>query len=181
LAKEDLHARIWPGVFVSDANLSVLVAEIRRALGDSAHQPRYIRTVHRHGYAFSGDAVDASSAPAPRGDEGGRKAWLVWKEQVLLLVEGENVIGRDPHCQIWLDVPGVSRRHARLVVSREGVFVEDLGSKNGTMVANTPVAAARLLQDGEVLQFGPAEVQFRLWSDANARGTERIVRERKKN
>jgi DNA-binding winged helix-turn-helix (wHTH) protein len=175
LAKEDLHARIWPGVFVTDANLTVLVAEIRRALGDAAHQPRFIRTVHRHGYAFCGEAADLPPAAGrPRGS--GRKAWLVWKDHVLVLGDGENVIGRDPNCHIWLDVAGVSRRHARLVVDGDSVVAEDLGSKNGTSVAGTPIAGPRRLQDGEMLQIGPAEVQFRVWSDASARGTERIER-----
>jgi DNA-binding winged helix-turn-helix (wHTH) protein len=176
VAKDELHARIWPGTFVTDANLSVLVAEIRRALSDAPRQPRYIRTVHRHGYAFCADAVDVNPAGAGRAADSGRKAWLVWKEHVLLLSEGENVIGRDPHCHVWLDVPGVSRRHARLVVSGDVVGVEDVGSKNGTLVGGTPVVGVRTLQDGEMLQIGPAEVQFRLWSSSSAKGTERIVR-----
>ena len=177
VAKDDLHARIWPGIFVVDANLSVLVAEIRRALGDAAHVPRFIRTVHRHGYAFCGEATDLAPAAGSRGGESTPKAWLVWKERVLLLVEGENVIGRDPGCSVWLDVPGVSRRHARALVSGDSVIVEDLGSKNGTFVADAPVLAPRPLHDGEILHVGPVEVQFRLWSDAKAKGTERITRE----
>jgi pSer/pThr/pTyr-binding forkhead associated (FHA) protein len=131
--------------------------------------------VHRHGYAFAAEATNSSAAGAER-PESGRRAWLVWREHALLLAEGENVIGRDPHCHVWLDVAGVSRRHARVVVSGDVVVVEDLGSKNGTSVGNAPVVGARPLQDGELLQVGPAEVQFRLWSDANAKGTERIAK-----
>jgi DNA-binding winged helix-turn-helix (wHTH) protein len=41
-------------VFVSDTNLAGLIAEIRRALGDDARTPRYVRTVQRFGYAFAG-------------------------------------------------------------------------------------------------------------------------------
>ena len=176
VAKEDLHARIWPGIFVVDANLSVLVAEIRRALGDAAHVPKFIRTVHRHGYAFCAEATDLKPGIAGRTGESTPKAWLVWKERVLVLAEGENVIGRDPGCKVWLDVPGVSRRHARVDVSGDVAVVEDLGSKNGTFVADTPVLAPRPLQDGETLQIGPVEVQFRVWSGTNAKGTERITR-----
>lgn len=176
LAKADLHARIWPGLFVVDANLSVLVAEIRRALGDDAHEPRFIRTVHRHGYAFCGEATDLKTGIGGGAAESIPKAWLVWKERVLLLAEGENVIGRDPRCNVWLDVPGVSRRHARLTVSGDVVVVDDLGSKNGTFVADAPVSAPRPLHDGETLHVGPVELQFRLWLDANAKGTVRITR-----
>jgi DNA-binding winged helix-turn-helix (wHTH) protein len=175
LAKDDLHARIWPGVFVVDANLSVLIAEIRRALADDAHAPRFIRTVHRHGYAFSADATDV--APGPGGGGTARRAWLVWRERVLLLAEGENLIGRDPSCAVWLDVPGVSRRHARVVVSADSVVLEDLGSVNGTFVNEAAVLTARRLNDGERIQVGPVDVQFRLWSEADEIGTVRITRE----
>ena len=176
VAKEDLHARIWPGIFVVDANLTVLVAEIRRALGDAAHLPQFIRTVHRHGYAFCAEATELRPGIPGRTSASSPKAWLVWKEQVLLLAEGENVIGRDPSCNVWLDVPGVSRRHARVVVSGDVVVVEDLGSKNGTFVADIPVLASRPLHDAEMLQIGPVEVQFRLWSESNAKGTVPIER-----
>src|SRR6185295_11359146 len=50
--KAELHAHLWPRTFVTEANLASLVAEVRRALGDLAGAPRFIRTVHRFGYAF---------------------------------------------------------------------------------------------------------------------------------
>ena len=52
IAKVDLHEQLWPDSFVSDGSLAVLIAEIRRTLGDSAERPTYIRTVPRFGYAF---------------------------------------------------------------------------------------------------------------------------------
>jgi DNA-binding winged helix-turn-helix (wHTH) protein len=174
ISKTDLHARIWPGVFVVDANLSVLVAEIRRALGDAAQVPRFVRTVHRHGYAFCANAADLS--PAGRGEASSPRAWLLWNERVLLLGEGENLIGRDPGCAVWLDVPGVSRRHARIVVAGDKVHIEDLGSKNGTFIDDAAVAAAQPLADADVVQIGPVELQFRLWSAASTKGTVRIAR-----
>jgi DNA-binding winged helix-turn-helix (wHTH) protein/Tfp pilus assembly protein PilF len=64
IAKEELFARLWPDTFVSDGNLATLIREIRAATGDDARQPRYIRTVHRFGYAFSGD-VSAVPERAP--------------------------------------------------------------------------------------------------------------------
>ena len=66
VSKADLHDRIWPGTFVVDANLSVLVGEIRRALADSAQTPRYIRTVHKVGYAFCGDGGRGAGHGASR-------------------------------------------------------------------------------------------------------------------
>jgi non-specific serine/threonine protein kinase len=52
LSKSALQDRLWPGTFVVEKNLTNLVGEIREALGDDAAHPRYIRTVHRFGYAF---------------------------------------------------------------------------------------------------------------------------------
>nr|MDQ3280535.1 winged helix-turn-helix domain-containing protein [Acidobacteriota bacterium] len=58
IAKEDLFAQLWPDTFVSEANLASLVKEIRAAIGDDARAPRYVRTVHRFGYAFSGTVTE---------------------------------------------------------------------------------------------------------------------------
>ena len=133
VTKEELHARLWPGTFVSDANLSVVVAEVRKALGDEPQSPRFIRTVHRIGYAFTagGDEPDVGSA-----GRHGPEAWLVWNERVLPLSRGEQVIGRDPSCAIWLDGTGVSRRHARIDVER---LIEMVSSLPGASFSPTGV------------------------------------------
>jgi len=59
LGKNDLRDRLWPDSFVSDTSLAKLVTELRQAIGDDAKDPRYIRTVHRRGYSFCGEAVAA--------------------------------------------------------------------------------------------------------------------------
>jgi len=50
------------------------------------------------------------------------------------LVPGQNLIGREPHCKIKLDVPGVSREHARIDfdVQTSQIWITDNGSTNGT-------------------------------------------------
>src|SRR5262245_25485143 len=62
LSKAELQERLWPGTFVSEANLSNLIAEVRAALGDPARAPKFVRTVHGFGYAFSGDAAPPDDA-----------------------------------------------------------------------------------------------------------------------
>jgi DNA-binding winged helix-turn-helix (wHTH) protein/tetratricopeptide (TPR) repeat protein len=52
VTKDDLWRAVWPEVSVTDATLSVCVAEIRKALADNAKTPRYLETVHRLGYRF---------------------------------------------------------------------------------------------------------------------------------
>src|SRR6266851_2777396 len=113
VGKAELHTRIWPDTYVVDANLNVLIGEIRRALADKAERPRFIRTVHGVGYAFCGEAHDldeAASTAAPRTT----RFWLAWGNQTFPLSEGDNIIGRDPQCGVWLDATGVSRQHARI-------------------------------------------------------------------
>jgi DNA-binding winged helix-turn-helix (wHTH) protein len=44
---------------VSETSLPHLVTELRKALGDDPREPRYVRTIHRFGYAFCGEAREA--------------------------------------------------------------------------------------------------------------------------
>jgi DNA-binding winged helix-turn-helix (wHTH) protein len=53
-----IKRRLWPDAQVGADNLTVLMAELRTALGDDARHPIWIRTVFRYGYAFAGDASD---------------------------------------------------------------------------------------------------------------------------
>jgi TolB-like protein/tetratricopeptide (TPR) repeat protein len=52
LSRIELQERLWPRTFVVEKNLTNLVSEIRDVLGDDPVHPRFIRTVHRFGYAF---------------------------------------------------------------------------------------------------------------------------------
>ena len=76
-----------------------------------------------------------------------------------MLLEGPNVIGRAPDATIPYDVAGVSRHHARIVVSRDGVTLEDLGSKNGTYLQGKRITSAPL-SDGDEIQIGKARMIF---------------------
>lgn len=58
IEKTELFSKLWPDTFVSEANLASLVKEIRAAIGDDARAPRFVRTVHRFGYAFSGTVTE---------------------------------------------------------------------------------------------------------------------------
>jgi TolB-like protein/DNA-binding winged helix-turn-helix (wHTH) protein/Tfp pilus assembly protein PilF len=52
LEKEELLKRIWPDSFVEEANLSVNVSALRRALGEGPNEHQFIETVPRRGYRF---------------------------------------------------------------------------------------------------------------------------------
>jgi DNA-binding winged helix-turn-helix (wHTH) protein/tetratricopeptide (TPR) repeat protein len=53
LTKVSLMSALWPDTFVEEANLSNLVALLRKILGESPARPRYIETVPKHGYRFA--------------------------------------------------------------------------------------------------------------------------------
>ena len=160
VSKKELHDRLWPGTFVSEATLASLVAELRRGLGDRPAKPAFVRTVHGYGYAFCG-LIDGEAA-APRGPQNGLMCWVVWRNRELPLKDGENIIGRDPGVAVQLEAPSVSRRHARIVVSPEGATLEDLGSKNGTLLRNERITDAATLADLDEIQIGSARIVMRI-------------------
>jgi DNA-binding winged helix-turn-helix (wHTH) protein len=176
--KADLHDRIWPGTFVVDANLSVLIGEIRKALGDNAQTPRYVRTAHKVGYAFCGDAAEAPAGPRGAVGNAASRCWLAWNDRTLALAAGENLIGRSPECGVWVDAAGVSRRHARLQLDAESgvAALEDLGSMNGTFVNETRIESPVTLRDGDLVHLGSVALTFRVWLPERSRSTERIRR-----
>lgn len=158
--KAEVHERLWPGTFVSDGTLTSLVAEVRGAIGDT-EDSRLIRTVHRFGYAFSGDAE------SPTADTGGnpRFAYRVFARlgREIALIEGESVVGRDPESAVFLDDVSVSRRHARIRITGDSATIEDLESKNGTSVGERRITAPYPLRDGDAFRVGSVEMTYRLF------------------
>jgi len=67
---------------------------------------------------------------------------------------GEFVIGRSPDCQLSLDDPLVSRRHAILVVHPDAAFIEDLGSRNGVLVNGKRIQAPTRVSDSDEITVG---------------------------
>lgn len=153
--KTELHERLWPGTFVSDATLVGLVKEIRRALDDRDASSPFVRTAHGVGYAF---AAALESVAANRASPVSR--WIVTGARRIPLVEGENLIGRDPASAVWLDTSGVSRRHARILVAMDEALLEDLESKNGTMVDDNAVTGKVKLCDGDRIHVGPVLIIY---------------------
>jgi DNA-binding winged helix-turn-helix (wHTH) protein len=153
--KSQLHERLWPGTFVSDATLVGLVKEVRRALADEG-SGTLIRTVHRVGYAFSGSTRPERPVHVPQVTH-----WIIEGSRRVPLVEGPNIIGRDPTSTVWLDVAGVSRRHARVVVNGASATLEDLGSKNGTMCVDRLVTTPVTLRDADRIQVAGVVLVFR--------------------
>lgn len=72
----------------------------------------------------------------------------------------QSVIGRSADCEVPLDVPAVSRRHAKIVRENGKFFVEDLQSRNGTFVNDSRINDRTLLGEGDQLVICDQEFRF---------------------
>lgn len=96
----------------------------------------------------------------------------------LVIRDGESlVVGRDPACELVLEDPRVSKRHARLEWNGAGWSLEDLGSKNGTFVDGAPAGGAPL-KDGQWISFGGLRARFERISEQQleALASQRLAR-----
>lgn len=159
VSKSEFHERLWHGTHVTDSNLPVLVHELREALGDDPHEPRWIRTVARFGYSFCGEV---RSEPAGTGDD--ESPWncrILWGGREILLRSGENMLGRTHDATVWVDDASVSRHHALIRVSDDGATLEDQDSRNGTFLRGRRLDGAVALRDGDELVLGGVLLTFR--------------------
>ncbi len=78
----------------------------------------------------------------------------------LELAAGEFVIGRSTECQLSVDDPLVSRRHAMMKISRDAVTVQDLGSRNGVLVNAVRIEGERALVADDKISIGSQEMQL---------------------
>ena len=168
LSKAVLQQALWPDTFVAEANVSNLIAELRKALDDTRRNPVWIRTLHGYGYAFHGDVRTTprlSATVRPR-------CWIEWGRRRFRLSPGEHIIGRDADADIRLDASTVSRRHARLVVAAEGAWLEDINSKNGTRRGEERVTAPVQLADGDIVHVGTLRLTFHVISAPRSTDTQ---------
>ncbi len=103
------------------------------------------------------------------------------EEKELVVYEQELSVGRAPDCGLVLTEPGISRSHCRLTQTEDGVFIEDLGSKNGTRVNNVYISKAKLSPSDTVtiaefpIVFEPRQSQSFKIATGDA-STDRMVR-----
>lgn len=174
VSKADLSQRLWPETHVTEANLPVLVHEVREAIRDDPHDPQWVRTVARFGYAFCGDV-----RREPVEGEEDEYPWdcrILWAGRDILLRSGENVLGRAHDAAVWIDDTSVSRRHAILRVNDEGATLEDAESRNGTFHHGRRVKGVIELVDGDEFVLGGVLLTFRAFrrggsADGSSRST----------
>lgn len=152
LTKADIMDLVWPDSYVSEANVAILIGDIRAAIGDSSREPHLIKTVFGVGYSFIGNVTESVShraVPLP-----GPAFILSVGPRRILVLQGVMTIGRDPSNDILLPDASVSRFHGQLHCEHGTAEVEDLASKNGIRVDGRRIEGRTRLQHGSEIVFG---------------------------
>lgn len=160
--KNEIHTSLWPETFVSDATLTSLVADLRTAIGDDARSPRFLKTIHGYGYAFYGE-VTADTRPLGHDEGDSRSFRIIAGEREIALSRGEHLLGRATDASVFVDGVGVSRHHARITIGAHGARLEDLGSKNGTILDGRRLDSPEVLADAALIVLGSTALKFRIF------------------
>lgn len=97
------------------------------------------------------EVIDGAALVIRSGGGRAGETFLIGSDQVR--------IGRSPEAEVFLDDVTVSRNHALLVRRRDGVYIDDLGSLNGTYVNRRRIESHKL-QDGDELQVGKYKLTY---------------------
>lgn len=76
------------------------------------------------------------------------------------LIDGQNVVGRNPDCEISLDFGGISRKHFVVNLNGTNAEIKDLGSSNGTFVNNSKIAKNIILNKGDMVKIGTIALKY---------------------
>jgi DNA-binding winged helix-turn-helix (wHTH) protein len=152
LNKAEIMDLVWPDSYVAEANVAILIGEIRAALADSARQPQFIRTHFGIGYSFIGDVTELTRFAAT--SHAGPLFVLSLGLRKIALLQGDTSVGRDPSSDIMIPDPSVSRQHARISVDRQHASVEDLNSKNGTRLNGERIQESAAVCHSAEIYFG---------------------------
>jgi DNA-binding winged helix-turn-helix (wHTH) protein len=166
VTKQQVMDALWPDTFVAEANIAVLIGEVRAAVGDSPRASAVIRTHSGVGYSFVAPVVETI-----RDDDGPPAAAcsvLVIGNRRVLLPEGVSTVGRDESCDVHLPHPSVSRVHARIDVAGGAVHIEDAGSKNGVRVNGRQIRGRTALPSGVGVVVGSVEFRIVVGSEGGS-------------
>jgi hypothetical protein len=113
------------------------------------------------------DTIGPASMISTAGSAGAQEVFLYAEHgpgtgQLLPVGEGALILGRSSSCDLRLPHASISRRHARLTRRGERLFLEDLGSQNGTFLDDERLAGPRELLVGQRIHIGPAVLRLRV-------------------
>lgn len=113
-------------------------------------------------------AIMRAGIGAVRGTRKRGRSWNVAVEQgpkelrgVQMQVDGPIIVGRSPSADIVIGAGFVSGRHAKFQLMGQNLFVEDLGSTNGTLVNGQPISGPQALSSGDLVNVGDVAMRVR--------------------
>ena len=92
-------------------------------------------------------------------------------DREISLARGRHVRGRSNDAAVFVDDVGVSRHHAQITIDEHGATLEDLGSKNGTMLNGSTIDGPTALADGSVVVLGATALKFRIFGTSGSTET----------
>jgi hypothetical protein len=140
---------------------SALLERTIAALGLALERPPRV-ILHADGTVVAGTVaidplIDDEEAASARGYvvrvQKGVPLHAVWA------IDGIVSVGRGAENRIDLVDPRVSRRHARITKTDDGIVIEDLGSTNGTSVNGSAIEATRALAPGDLIEVGDTQLR----------------------
>ena len=103
-----------------------------------------------------------------RGQRKKEKAWSISVERgpkelrgIQITVHGPVIVGRKPGSDIVIGAGYVSGRHARFTLMGQNLFIEDLGSTNGTAVNGQIITEPTALRNNDVVNVGDVAIKVR--------------------
>ena len=165
ISREELIEKVWGKSNDGAERLSQAVAALREAFHDrDARIPRYIAAAPPRGYKFVAN-VNTTNVEYE----------LIHGLRRLPLAPGENIIGRAGDSTIRIGTTGVSRHHARLVIGADRATIEDLESKNGTLVNRRRIKGVCELKQHDEVGIGDATLIFQLSTGMHSGPTDQPI------
>ena len=70
------------------------------------------------------------------------------------------MVGRGSECDVVINDASISRQHAQFLRQADGVYVQDLNSRNGTRVNGEPLLSPRLVKPGDIISIGSVRLKY---------------------
>ena len=122
VTKDELLEALWPGTFVGDGVLKVVIRQLRDILGDDPKAPRFIETAHRRGYRFIGQIDANTQLPANDLDAKRNEGFKSTVQSTIDSVQP--VVGRDSalfRLRDWIEKTLARERHIVFVTGEAGI------------------------------------------------------------
>ncbi|MBI4550685.1 MAG: winged helix-turn-helix domain-containing protein [Candidatus Latescibacteria bacterium] len=120
--KRRIFEEIWDSVFVTDAALTQCIKAIRKQLGDDVANPRYIKTIPKHGYLFIGQATQSTAETVPLSSDFSQSSTAIRPYKFLDYYTEQDVpffFGREP--EIDLICSNILAHRSLILHGRSGV------------------------------------------------------------